>query len=99
MGANRYQKVGLVNPYTTKDLGRFDVTKEEEDKQRFKVPSLRNIALTAPYFHDGTQATLPEAVRQMGWLQLGRKFTDEEIKDLVAFFGALTDKPRTAKAK
>jgi len=99
LGANRFQKVGLVNPYSTKDLGRFEVTKEEQDKHFFKVPSLRNIVLTAPYFHDGTQSTLEEAVRQMGWLQLGRKFTEDEVKDLVAFLGSLSDKPRAAKAK
>lgn len=99
LGGNRYQKVGLVNPYPTKDVGRFEVTKEEQDMHLFKVPSLRNIALTAPYFHDGTQSTLEEAVRQMGWLQLGRKFTESEVTDLVAFMGSLSDKPRAAKAK
>lgn len=98
LGGSRYQKVGLVNPYATADKGRFEVTKQEEDLHFFKVPSLRNIALTAPYFHDGSQATLPEVVRQMGWLQLGRKFTEAEVADLVAFLNALTDKSRAAHA-
>lgn len=99
MGGNRYQKIGLVNEYPTTDKGRAEVTKEEEDLFRFKVPSLRNIALTAPYFHDGSQATLPEVVRQMGWLQLGLKFSESEVSDLVAFLGALSDKPREKRVK
>lgn len=98
LGGGKYQKVGLVNPYNTADGGRFEVTKQEEDKHFFKVPGLRNIALTAPYFHDGSQKTLPDAVRQMGWLQLGRKFTDQETADLVAFLASLSDKPRAGKA-
>jgi len=99
LGGNRYQKIGLINEYPTADKGRAEVTKEEEDLHRFKVPSLRNIALTAPYFHDGSQATLQDVVRQMGWLQLGVKFTESEVSDLVAFLGALSDKPRAKQAK
>lgn len=99
LGGNRFQKVGLVNPYVTPDEGRFAVTKEEGDKFLFKVPSLRNVAITEPYFHDGSQATLEEAVRQMGWLQLGRKFSENEVKDLVAFLGSLTDKPRAKQRR
>ena len=71
-----------------------DVTKDEADQLKFKVPMLRNIALTAPYFHDGSVASLDEAVREMGWLQLGRKFTDDETHSLVAFLNTLTDKER-----
>jgi cytochrome c peroxidase len=52
LGGNQYQKVGLVNAYETGDVGRFEVTKDESDKSKFKVPMLRNIALTGPYFHD-----------------------------------------------
>jgi cytochrome c peroxidase len=95
IGGQTYQKLGAVNPYSnTKDMGRFDVTKKEEDKFFFKVPVLRNIALTAPYFHDGGVATLEEAVTQMAWLQLGQKLTEEETKKIVAFLNTLTDKER-----
>lgn len=80
-----------------KDLGRYAVTKDDDDKFKFKVPSLRNVALTSPYFHDGSQATLEQAVRKMGWLQLGKELTDGETKSLVAFLGALNDKARAAK--
>ena len=97
IGGGMYMKVGLVNPYeNTSDLGRFEVTKDNDDKFKFKVPTLRNIALTAPYFHDGKIATLPEAVKKMAWLQLGKELKDDEIKAIVAFLGSLTDKSRAA---
>jgi cytochrome c peroxidase len=97
LGGNAYHKVGLVNAFNGKDLGRFEVTKDEADKHKFKVPMLRNIEITAPYFHDGRSATLPEAVREMAWLQLGRKLTDPEVDAIVAFLKTLTDKPRVPK--
>jgi cytochrome c peroxidase len=97
LGGNAYQKVGLVNPFHGKDLGRFEVTKDEADKHKFKVPMLRNIAITGPYFHDGRATALEEAVREMAWLQLGRKLGDAETEVIVAFLGSLTDKPRAAK--
>lgn len=94
LGGTQFQKVGLVNRYETADLGRHDVTKQEDDKYKFKVPILRNIALTGPYFHDGKLKTLDEAVQRMAWLQLGVELTEEQTKDLVAFLNTLTDKPR-----
>ncbi|MEY5010252.1 MAG: hypothetical protein RLZZ253_1391 [Verrucomicrobiota bacterium] len=98
LGANSYQKMGVVNAYANgEDLGRHAVTKSEEDKLKFKVPSLRNIALTGPYFHDGKAASLEEAVRQMAWLQLGRKLEDGDVKSIVAFLNTLTDKARASK--
>ncbi|MES2572623.1 MAG: cytochrome c peroxidase, partial [Verrucomicrobiota bacterium] len=63
LGGSSYQKLGVLNPYNTTDMGRFDVTKDDADKFKFKVPSLRNIAITGPYFHDGAKATLRETVR------------------------------------
>lgn len=72
------------------DLGRYGVTKKEEDKHFFKVPTLRNVALTAPYFHNGAVKTLDEAVRVMAKLQLNRDLSDQEVADLVAFLNALT---------
>lgn len=98
MGANTYQKIGLVNPYVnTQDLGVYEVSKSEDDKFKFKVPSLRNIGLTAPYLHDGHVWTLGEVVRQMAWMQLGRRLTDQEADDITAFLHALSDKERAAK--
>lgn len=96
LGANSYQKMGAVNPYAnTEDIGREAVTKDAADKFKFKVPSLRNIALTAPYFHDGKSASLEDAVKQMAWLQLGKKLEDAEVKSIASFLGALTDKSRS----
>ncbi len=79
-----YQKMGLVNAYETTDVGRFELTKKPEDKFVFKVPSLRNIALTAPYFHDGKGRELDDAARKMAWHQLGKKLTDDEVKAIVS---------------
>jgi cytochrome c peroxidase len=97
LGGTSYQKVGLVHPYETPDLGRAKITKDEDDNYKFKVPSLRNVALTAPYFHDGKQATLRETVIKMAYIQLDRKLTDAEADSLVAFLNSLTDKPRVKK--
>jgi cytochrome c peroxidase len=73
-----------------KDLGVADVTKKSEDEHLFKVPTLRNIALTAPYFHNGAVLTLDEAVRVMAKLQLDKELSKEEVADIVAFLNALT---------
>lgn len=98
LGGNSFQKMGKLNPYeNTKDLGLYNVTKKEEDKYVFKVPSLRNVALTAPYFHDGSVQTLEEAVKKMAWLQLNKELSQEEIKSIVSFLNALTDKSRARK--
>jgi cytochrome c peroxidase len=94
VGGNSYQKLGVANTYKTDDLGRFAVTKDEADKHRFKVPTLRNIALTGPYFHDGAQGTLDEAIREMAWLQLGRKLEQDEVQSIAAFLRTLTDAER-----
>jgi cytochrome c peroxidase len=95
LGGQTYHKMGLVKPYANaEDTGRFGVTKDEGDKFKFKVPSLRNIALTAPYFHDGRVPQLNEATRTMADLQLGRELSAGETDLLVAFLRALTDKPR-----
>ena len=97
IGATTYQKVGLVHPYETPDEGRSQVTKDEDDKLKFKVPGLRNIALTAPYFHDGSQKTLKETVTKMAFIQLDRTLTDAEADALVAWLHTLTDKARAGK--
>jgi cytochrome c peroxidase len=74
----------------SKDLGRFDVTKKEQDKNMFRVPTLRNIALTAPYFHNGEVGTLDEAVRVMGKTQLNKELSEKDVKSIVAFLNSLT---------
>ncbi|MGK7346736.1 MAG: cytochrome-c peroxidase [Candidatus Nitrospinota bacterium M3_3B_026] len=91
VGGGMYQKFGLVNtPEGLEDKGRYEVTKDEADTHVFKVPSLRNIELTYPYFHDGSVWDLRKAVRIMGWTQLGEKLTDDEIGAITAFLKSLT---------
>ena len=91
LGGTSFQRLGLVEPYPdAHDSGRFEVTKDEEDRMKFRVPTLRNVARTGPYFHDGSVRELAEAVRRMGRYQLGRHLSDAEVKDLVAFLESLT---------
>jgi cytochrome c peroxidase len=95
-GGRSFQKFGIVKPYPTKNpaIGRAAVTGEELDRFSFKVPTLRNVELTYPYFHDGAARTLDEAVAIMGELQLGKSYTDEQVADIVAFLKTLTgDQP------
>lgn len=74
----------------TRDLGRFDVTKDPEDKNKWRVPTWRNVALTAPYFHNGKVRTLDEAVRVMAKTQLDVDLKEDQVTDIVAFLNALT---------
>ncbi|HWQ52826.1 MAG TPA: cytochrome-c peroxidase [Bryobacteraceae bacterium] len=91
VGGALYQKLGIMRPYPdATDPGRFKVTKSESDRMMFKVPSLRNIAKTAPYFHNGKVATLEQAINQMNEYQLGNKLTDGEVKLVVAWLNSLT---------
>ena len=92
LGANAYQKLGLRVPYSGKDTGRMKVTGNVADKYSFKVPSLLNIEMTAPYYHDGSLATLEEAVAAMGKNQLALDLTDEQVANIVVFLKALTGK-------
>ncbi len=94
VGGGMYMKLGMVEPYdNTKDQGRYDLTKVEADRMFFKVPSLRNVADTAPYFHDGAIADLPTAVRTMARLQLGKRLTDREVASIVTFLRTLSGSP------
>ncbi|HSV28357.1 MAG TPA: cytochrome-c peroxidase [Candidatus Omnitrophota bacterium] len=96
VGGNSFQKMGVVAPYnaTSPAEGRVAVTKDEADRFNFKVPTLRNVELTYPYFHDGEAATLTQAVDTMGRIQLGKSFTPEENAKIVAFLKTLTgDQP------
>jgi cytochrome c peroxidase len=91
LGGNSYQKLGTVNPWPNqKDQGRFGLTKKEADKMFFKVPSLRNIAKTGPYFHDGSETKLEAAVTKMAKHQLGKELPKEDHADIVAFLRSLT---------
>jgi len=97
IGGNLFQRFGVMHdplagkrPLTEADLGRYNVTRREEDRQVFKVPGLRNVALTAPYFHDGSAATLEDAVATMGRAQLGRELSIEDTRLVVAFLRSLT---------
>lgn len=90
VGGNTYHKFGLAKPYANaKDLGRYELTKKEADKFVFKVPSLRNISRTYPYFHDGAVWSLSSAVVIMGETQLGIQLSDQETKEIVSFLESL----------
>ncbi|KAA0245268.1 MAG: cytochrome-c peroxidase [Candidatus Brocadia sp. AMX2] len=96
VGGNSFQKFGIAKPYDkdTQTLGRYNVTKDEKDKYVFKVPLLRNIELTAPYFHDANTWSLSEAVNTMAEYQLGVTLADDETNRIVAFLKTLTgDQP------
>ncbi|HWQ39509.1 MAG TPA: cytochrome c peroxidase [Burkholderiales bacterium] len=102
VGGQMYQKFGITQDYWTltgseeidlfkgRDKGRFHDTKNEADAYIFKVQQLRNVAVTPPYFHDGSVAELRDAVRIMAKLQLGRELTDADVSDIVAFLESLT---------
>ncbi|MBY0399353.1 cytochrome-c peroxidase [Myxococcota bacterium] len=90
LGGQLYRKLGFVFAYETKDPGREKVTADPADRHVFKVPSLRNVAKTGPWFHDGSITSLEEAVRLMGYHQVGLTLEPAQIADIVAFLGALT---------
>jgi cytochrome c peroxidase len=93
LGGNSYQRTGAVKPWLNQhDQGRFEVTHDPGDKMMFKVPTLRNVAETAPYFHDGSVATLPEAVQVMAQHQLGMDLEPGEVTAIVAWLHSLTGK-------
>jgi cytochrome c peroxidase len=96
LGGTSFQKLGMVHPFEDADLGRMKATGDEADKQFYKVPSLRNVAKTGPYFHNGKVATLDESIKLMGYHQLGRELTDEQVASIASFLGALTGDVPTA---
>lgn len=95
-GGTQFQKFGLVKEYWVEtgaakpDVGRFSMTKKDEDKYVFRVPMLRNVARTAPYFHDGSVDTLDRAVKIMAAVQLGKKLDDDTASLITAFLESLT---------
>jgi cytochrome c peroxidase len=101
VGGNLFQKFGIFSgppggkaSLSEADLGRFTITGREQDRQVFRVPSLRNVAVTAPYFHDGRTVSLPEAVEIMGRSQLGRELPKQDVEAIVQFLGTLTGEYR-----
>jgi cytochrome c peroxidase len=98
IGGRRYEKFGVVADYWKEtgskeiDKGRFNITNDAADLYRFKVPILRNVAMTPPYFHDGSVGTLPEAVRIMAKVQLDADLSEHEANGIVAFLQSLTGK-------
>ncbi len=91
VGGGGYREFGVSNkPEGLTDRGRIEVTNDEGDMHVFKVPSLRNIELTYPYFHDGSVFSLNEAISIMGWTQLGEKLTDSQIGSISTFLRSLT---------
>jgi cytochrome c peroxidase len=104
LGGTMFQKFGVYGDYRTacnskvNDTGKMMVSKQESDKDMFKVPSLRNVAKTHPYFHDGSIADLAQAVKIMGKLQLNKDLSDAQVASIVTFLNALTsDIPEDAK--
>lgn len=96
LGGNMFQEFGVMGDYfadrgnvTKADLGRFNVTKDEQDRYVFKVPSLRNVALTSPYFHDGSASTLEEAIAVMAKYQLGRQLSQKDSDLIIKFLTTL----------
>ena len=91
VGGNLYQKLGLAKPWPdNSDPGRLKTTKNESDRLVFKVPSLRNVEKTGPYFHNGRVGTIDEAVANMAEFQLGKKLTGAEVKSIVVWLKSLT---------
>ena len=106
VGGNMFQRFGVLGDYfkdrghvSDADYGRYNVTHNESDRYVFRVPSLRNVVHTAPYFHDGSAATLPQAVQVMARYQLGRKLSDEQVKEIIAFLSSLSGDQAPAGAK
>ena len=90
VGGNMYNKFGIIQSVKDSNLGRYNVTHNESDKYFFKVPSLRNVAKTAPYFHNGSVSSLKEAVYFMAKHQLGRMISKEEVRKIVLFLNSLS---------
>lgn len=91
IGGNSFRKFGMINPYQYQsDKGVYELSKDEADMYVFKVPSLRNVDRTYPYFHDGKVWSLKEAVKTMGHTQLGVELTDAQADEIITFLNSLT---------
>ena len=99
VGGSSFQRMGVIEPYQTENpaVGRIAVTGKDADRFSFKVPTLRNVELTYPYFHDGAYWKLEDAVDVMARLQLGQQLASQDIKNITAFLKTLTgDQPQFA---
>ena len=101
LGGTHFEKMGRKKDYFAArgeigeaDHGRFNVTKDERDRHKFKIPTLRNLAVTQPYFHDGQTKTLADAIEKMAEYQLGKSLTTGQVKDIEKFLLALTGEYR-----
>lgn len=91
VGGTSYRKLGMIKPWPDQsDPGRYQVTKNDNDKMLFKVPSLRNIDKTGPYFHDGSVPTLEQAIRNMAVHQRGMTLSEDQVKAIETWMGSLT---------
>jgi cytochrome c peroxidase len=104
VGGNLFERLGVIEDYfdartdgSAADLGRYNVTGRDEDRHKFRVPSLRLAALTPPYFHDGSVATLEEAIQVMARYQLGREIGAHDERLLVLFLQTLPGEPARAR--
>lgn len=98
LGARVHQKIGIVNPWPdASDKGRYEITKNPIDEFVFKVPALRNVAETGPYFHDGSVPELGQAVEKMAWHQLGAEIEKRDRDVIVAFLKALSGTPAATR--
>jgi cytochrome c peroxidase len=94
VGGSMFQRVGVMEPWPNqRDLGRAEITKSPIDRMMFKVPSLKNIAETGPYFHDGSAATLKDAIRAMGRYQVGVLLTDAEVDAIATWMRSMSGDP------
>lgn len=101
IGGNLFQRFGVMGDYfadrgniTQADMGRFNATQDQADRYVFRVPSLRNVAVTPPYFHDGSAQTLEQAITIMGKYQLGRSLSQTEVDQIADFLRSLTGEYR-----
>lgn len=92
LGGTSYRKAGAQRPWpgSSTDFGRYQITMKEQDRFFFKVPTLRNIAQTGPYFHDSSATALPDAVRRMAAVEQGQDLSDAEVAAITTFLGSLT---------
>ena len=98
VGGNGFKKFGIFEAYLPDtDKGRIAVTKDEADENVFKVPSLRNVAITGPYFHDGREPSLEAAIRRMGKIQLNVDLSSEQVSSIADYLQSMTDRGRKAK--
>lgn len=102
VGGNIFQRIGIFEDYygdghaDVSDTGRYEITGREKDRLVFRVPSLRNVARTAPYFHDGSVRTLEKAIMLMARYQMGRDLDEDEVADIAAFLYSMSSADWTA---